>query len=557
MADQDDNLKLDNTPEETPEEKKELTTQSRSGIAGVALFYEDDGVYISYKSSLLDSKRAADYVKRKGVTGVNSFALESMLAADVEAEKIAPPQQENVLAATVLVDFAGKNQEAWMTLYPPDEGEEPFTPEGLCEKLREEHGLCEELLDKQAVMSAAENKNYFEHILIATARPPVDGENGQLVYHFELRESTGGTEDGGKINFRELTEYVKAEKGQTLITRTEPTPGEPGMDVTGEPIPQKPGKEAPWRTGKNIILSEDKSCLISAIDGRLSRAGNDFEVSPSVKIPGDVDMSVGNIDFAGDIDIGGSIGTGFVIKASGNITVNGIVEGSELIAGGNITLKAGVAGGDKAVLSAGDSIVAKYVERASLDAVVGIKTEFALHSRLMSEGYIDVSSGKGAIIGGTASAGKYIVAKVLGADSGVATNVEIGISPKKRKRYRDVEETIKELSAGIGRMELALQTTSKQNGPRANPKAVLEVKSKLAQMQSEKQKLLIEFSQLEELMQSGVEGKVHVSEKVNVGVKLSMGNSVLQVRQENQYVTYLRENNEIVSTSFSYSKSEK
>ncbi len=532
-----------------------IVTESHSGIEGLELYYEEDGVYLTCNSALVDPKKAADYIKRKGITGVNSFALEAMLqGGPVEAEQIAPPQQEVLLDATLSVDITGKKQEAFMTIYPPDKDGETFTPDGLCEKLREEHGLCEELMDTQAVREAAEQQKYFEQIHIATAREPVDGENGQLVLHFELKERTGGSEDGGKINFRELMEYVKVEKGQTLITRTEPTPGEPGLDVTGEAIPQKPGKEAAWRTGKNIVLSEDKSCLIAAIDGRLSRAGTGFEVSPSVKIPGDVDMSVGNIDFAGDIDIGGSIGTGFIIKASGNITVNGLVEGSQLTAGGSITLKAGVAGGDKAVLSAGDSITAKYVERATLDAKNAIITECAIHSRLMSEGYIDVSHGKGAIIGGTASAGKYIVAKVLGADSDVVTNVEIGISPKKRMRYREVEETLKELTAGIARMELALQATSKPNGPRANPKVVLEVKSKLAQMNSEKQKLLIEMAQLEELFQSGVEGKVHVSEEVNVGVKLSMGNSVLQVRQENKYVTYFRENQEIASTSFSYSK---
>lgn len=558
MAEQDDNLNVDNNQADEAEEKKVLVTESHSGIEGVALYYEEDGVYITYNSALADAKKAADYVKRKGVTGVNSFALEAMLSGGpVEAEKIAPPQQENLLEATVIVDFAGKKQEAWMVLYPPDAGNEPFTAEELCKVLHEDHGLCEELMDRQTVVEAAENKRYFEHIHIATAKEPVDGENGELVYHFELKERKGGADDDGKIDFRELMEYVKAEKGQTLITRTEPTQGEPGMDVTGEAIPQKPGREASWKTGKNIILSEDKSCLIAAIDGRLSRVSNGFEVSPSVKIPGDVDMSVGNIDFAGDIDIGGSVGSGFVIKASGNITVNGVVEGAELTAGGNITLKAGLAGGDKAVLSAGDSIVAKYVERATLDAVNGITTEFAIHSKLMSEGYIDVSSGKGAIIGGTASASKYVVAKVLGADSGAITNVEIGISPKKRLRYKEVEETLKAITAGIGRMELALQATSKPNGPRANPKTVLEVKSKLAEMQSEKQRLLMEMSQLEELMQSGVEGKIHVSEKVNIGVRLAIGNSVLNVRQENKYVTYFIDNKEIASTSYSYTKSGK
>ena len=44
---------------------------------------------------------------------------------------------------------------------------------------------------------------------------------------------------------------------------------------------------------------------------------------------------------------------GFTVKAAGNITVSGIVEGATVIAGGSITFNRGIQGMTKAVVKAG------------------------------------------------------------------------------------------------------------------------------------------------------------------------------------------------------------
>ena len=46
-----------------------------------------------------------------------------------------------------------------------------------------------------------------------------------------------------------------------------------------------------------------------------------------------VDNSTGDIDYEGDVVVNGNVLAGFTVKATGDITVSGIVEGATVIAG--------------------------------------------------------------------------------------------------------------------------------------------------------------------------------------------------------------------------------
>ncbi len=539
-----------------------ITSESHSGVSGLQLYYEQSGVYLSFNKNDMDANvtiaHMVGYIKRKEIQGVNLSIVSALISAGYANEdKIAPPQEEKILDADVEIRTENSNMKAWMILLPPDAGGGAFTAETLTETLKSKYKLNGEL-NKDALAQALQEEAYFSEVLIAEGKPVEDGVDGRLEHHYTLPEDIIKTkQDASKIDHREIHEFVKVDKGQVLITRIPATSGEMGYDVFGNELKPRPGKEVALPKGKNMAISEDKSALVAGIDGRLEMVSGTLEISPAVKIPGDVDMAVGNIDFAGDVEVAGNVNAGFTIRAAGNITVDGRVESAELYAGGDIILKSGINGGDKAVVSAGGSINVKYVERASLDAAVGITTEFALHSTMMSEGYIDVSYGKGTIIGGLTSGSSFIVAKIIGTEAGTATVVEIGVSPKKRARLKEVQDTLKMLDGSISRMRLALEVASRPDGPRSNPKVVLEVRAKLAQMETQRNELFLEQTHLEESMQGAMDGNIHVQDKIFRGAKIIIGSSVLQIRQDNQYVTYFSENKEITSKVFSYSKEAK
>jgi uncharacterized protein (DUF342 family) len=272
-------------------------------------------------------------------------------------------------------------------------------------------------------------------------------------------------------------------------------------------------------------------------------------------IDGDVTMAVGNIDFDGDVEVRGNVNAGFKVNASGNVTVHGLVEAAEINAGGDIIIHNGVSGADKAVLKADGKIFVKYVERATLNAVKGLRTEFALHSKLMSETYVNALHGRGTIIGGAVSAGTYVVAKVLGTDAGTATNVDIGISPRKRARQEEAEAELAEINSAIGRMELAVKSAEGNAAIREkNPGAIQDIKNKINELAGRKAALERELEEIDADMQGVLDGQIHIEDKIYRNTRLSIGKSVYLVKAENNHVTYYRDKQDIASKVYSFTQ---
>ena len=57
--------------------------------------------------------------------------------------------------------------------------------------------------------------------------------------------------------------------------------------------------------------------LISTIDGQASLINNKVTVNQTYEVPHNVDHSIGNIDFVGNVVVKGNILTGFSIKQEG------------------------------------------------------------------------------------------------------------------------------------------------------------------------------------------------------------------------------------------------
>lgn len=57
-----------------------------------------------------------------------------------------------------------------------------------------------------------------------------------------------------------------------------------------------------------------------------------------------MDLSTGNIDFEGSVQVNGNVSSNFVIRAGGNVIISGVVEGAYIEAGGNIIIARGMNG---------------------------------------------------------------------------------------------------------------------------------------------------------------------------------------------------------------------
>ncbi|MDL2237828.1 FapA family protein [Christensenellaceae bacterium OttesenSCG-928-K19] len=536
---------------------------SHTGIKGLDLYYEEDGVYLQLGGGegQADMLQMIGYIKRKKLEGADLGLISRTISGkNSDKVKVAEPQEELILDEEIDAEVDKYRMTAHITLFPCDIGGRELSKEDVLDELRVKYkvvsGINEELIDQ-----LLGEKKYYEKMLIAEGKKAVNGVDAKLIYHFDIESFTNKAPktvgEDEKINFREVNQFSRVNKGQKLVSRTVPTKGESGFDVCGTVVPAKDGVDVSFSMGKNLEYSEDGRALHSTIDGRLEFAEGVVSVSASVKINGDVDMTVGNIAFEGDVEVMGNVNAGFFIKANGNIMVHGLIESAELTSGGDIVCVNGISGADKAVLKAEGKVYAKYVERATIDAKESVTTEFALHSVLMSEGYVDVSKGKGAIIGGTVSAGEYVVAKSVGADSGTATSIEIGISPAKRNRYKEIQEAIPTYDAGLSRLKLALEAAANPNNLKSNPKAVAEVKVKLAELLKQRSLLTDQLAELEEAMQSAQDGQIHVADRVYPGTRIAIGACTIQIRQENRFVTYYREKKDIETMTYHFTPGQK
>ena len=157
----------------------------------------------------------------------------------------------------------------------------------------------------------------------------------------------------GNVDYRAQNYVQIIHTGDVLCEAIAPAPGEDGFDVLGTVIPAKEGKEAKLLLGQNTVLSEDKTKIVASMEGHLRFQEGKFHVKPTFHVPGDVDFNVGNIDFLGDVHVKGDVREGFVIKATGTVTVEGLVEGAVIEADGDVIISNGILGDDKAVIKAG------------------------------------------------------------------------------------------------------------------------------------------------------------------------------------------------------------
>lgn len=534
--------------------QREEYSKEDSKEHGFRLCYREDGVYFVTDDSVLSGRKEISqrqmirYIKRKKLENPYSDVIGEIISnvRSVEA-KIAEPQAEVILDEEMNVEISDDKMRAYLTLLPPDKDGKQLSEAEAKNILSRDFNIAFGL-DEENLHKVFAEKLYEETVLIASGREPERGADGTLEYYFNKKEPGGKItyDEKGRADFRNMLTFEKVKEGQVLVRRIPAAYGAEGSNVYGEALPAIKGKEAPLpKAGKNVCVSKDKSELLSAIDGEVTTRGERITVLPNVTIDGDVDMSVGNIEFDGDIVIKGNVNQGFLIKSSGDIIVHGFVEAATLESGGNIIAKGGVKGADRGEITAKGNVSALFIERMKITAEGNVIAGTIINSTVVCEGYVDVSGGRGRLIGGKISAGKYVAAKKIGSDAGIPTEIHIGALARKRRRLEAIAPEINELSASIGRINLALNNQNSN----ITGKARLELVISLSRMKEEKKRLEQEKANLEEMVKDAKAGNVHVLETIYKGVKVFLGKVGYVVPYDNEYVTYYKDGKDILTTA--------
>lgn len=378
---------------------------------------------------------------------------------------------------------------AWVFVYPPVGHGRELDADMLRQALDRQkvsYGLQEEALN--ALPKAGDR--YFRLILAARGEKPVDGEDGYVEDEFpRTQERKLKVDEHNHVDYMNIEFIHNVSEGGVICRIFAETAGTPGRTVQDKAIPAKKGKSPDIPKGNNTRVSEDGKTLVATMAGHVEFSGRDFQVKPVLTIPGNVDFSVGNIDFLGDVRINGDVCSGFTVKASGTINVDGVVEASTVEAGKDLILAKGVQGNSQAVIRSHRNVFAKYLENSSIYARMNLETECLINCEVYCGGGVSVKSGHKSIIGGKVFAGHEVNAGVVGSRVGNQTEITLGGSPCDAFDYDALDREIESLEQMIVRTERQPDSPDKADRLMKLQIQLVSAREKLRAMHEEQQDL--------------------------------------------------------------------
>ena len=315
----------------------------------------------------------------------------------------------------------------------------------ILEQMGIEYGV-----DEDKLKDIVENELYNQVFQFAEGTPPVDGKNGHIKdYYPRHKEVKFASKQNDSIDFKSTNYIHNVKAGELVCELTPPEPPEDGVDIFGNTVYGKPGIMPPIPQGKNVVFNEEKDKLFTACEGNLSFRSGRFHVEKILNISGNVDNAVGNIDFTGSVSVKGDVLEGFTVKAKGDITVMGIVEGATLISGGSITLYKGMRGMKSGVLEAAGDITAKFLEDSHIYAKGNIQAEYIINSDVSCGNNLTLTGRRAAFIGGVCSVYNQMNVKTVGAMSQITTLVTLGVTPQLLEEVEALKKQIADLTAEL------------------------------------------------------------------------------------------------------------
>lgn len=449
---------------------------------------------------------------------------------------------------------------AWLTLVPP-QGGEAVTREAFEEALREQ-GIVYGLLTSE--IDAAFTAGYCERREIARGTPPQEGTPTRFESLFEKKDEPSEEDELGRIKYADLSHLLLAQPGDQLMRRIPPVPGKDGADIKGNPVPANPMPDTPFRSDLQGAAPDkgDPDLLIALVGGQPILQDFGVMVNPVIEVV-DVDLATGSIMFEGTLRVRGDIKSGMRIKVAGDVIVNGTVEAAEIVAGGNVAVQGGIVGHvdtrpgshslpeSTAWIRCEGSVQALFTESAHVEAGKSILLgRSARQSELIAREEIVVGKAgtrTGQIIGGRTQATLLVATGILGASSGIKTQVRVGFDPYLAKQIADKEQEFKRRCDELDRV-IKLLEYFKQNPKKGEGGVAEKVEATRAQLLANIGNLTEELKTLRAKEELTEQARVDVGSNIHDGVEVYIAQHIWQASDDTGGATLQLQDGRIVLT---------
>ncbi|TDF95515.1 DUF342 domain-containing protein [Paenibacillus piri] len=266
---------------------------------------------------------------------------------------------------------------------------------------------------------------------IAKGCDPLHGEDAKIRY-FQLSDRVPSIRQNGSVDHYELSFIDEVREGDWLGEKMMATTGMPGRNLRGEVIRPKRGKDKPLLYDRSTIKQVrevDKLVLRARQSGVVQMKFNQISVMGILTIDGDVGPKTGNIQYDGSVKVTGTVLDGYSVHATRDISImsdSGIGMVNRIISEtGDIFIKGGVFGKNRACIEAGGRVFVKHANDCSIKSKDSIHIGlYSIGSRLSAK-YITLDRNRGKIIGGHVNAGVQVVAGYIGNEMERETTIQI------------------------------------------------------------------------------------------------------------------------------------
>ncbi|MDI6604137.1 MAG: FapA family protein [Thermoanaerobacteraceae bacterium] len=438
------------------------------------------------------------------------------------------------------IDITKDKQEAYLTIVKDLDGE-ILTEVNILNTLKKYNisfGIIYENIEKICKEHSLNNK-----ILIAQGIKPIDGQDEKIELNIDFNNiSTLKILKNECVDYKDLQLYKNVKKGDLLAKKLDSVPGKDGINIFGEIVKCKEGKKVDLPAGKNTYI--ENNLLLSSIDGHVIKKNGKLEVNEVIEVK-DIDAFVGNIKTNASLIISGNIRSAFSVGSEGDIEIFGVVEGATVNAKGNIIIHKGIQGNGKAKLISGGDIVSKYIQNCDISADGDITSEAIIYSNVRCNGSINMIGKKGLIVGSTVVAAKSINAKNVGSKTSTRTELQVGVSPEKRLRIKEISDKINVNTKNINDLKKIIDYFEKLGISDNKIEIYKKVKIFVEQLVEENQILLDELNELNMITKKEGYGIIKVSENIYPGSKIIIDEITLQINDTYEYTMFIKDGSNI------------
>lgn len=497
----------------------------------------------------LDVKEVISYLTSEGYHEYDTRAIAEAVSSSVPEQIYVCRAKTNVIHEKVLVNLSLDAMLVRCTFYPASLGGRAVTREDIMDALANNKVVYG--IDENIIGRLLSYREYCTEYLIGKGTPPALGRDAKIEYYFSTSKSLKPKHnEDGSVNYHDLNVISKVEANQLIAKLIPAVPGKAGCDVMGCELKPRDVKDLKLSFANNIRASEDGTELYSEVTGHASLVQGKVFVSSVYEVPADVDNSVGDINYPGNVSVKGNVKSGFVIYADGDIMVEGVVEGAKLYAGGQIIVQHGIHGMGKGVLSAKGNVITKFIEGATVKSGGYVETESIIQSKVSANTEVNVSGGKGFIRGGHVRAGSKVSARIIGSEMGTATSVEVGIEPEKLEHYQKLQEEAKDIAKKIDQIRPILVNYSEKlkAGVKLPPDKAHFMKTQviaLKTLQGQLAPINEEINSLRMNFVSAVRAKIEVQSVIYPGVNIKISELSMTTKSDRKFCQFYKADGEI------------